>query len=226
MPDFPTPPGGGATAAQVWAYGTRALSTPNDYKADVTNLDAAITTRAPSGEYDTELDVVVSSRAPASEYDAEMANLDVAVSSRSSHDAASIWAAGSRELSTPASYKADVTRLDNIPAYETPVEASIVMTGSEVTLVEKTDDKIGILDGYVDLTPMEAGDTIVIRQSMQVKAAGAYVQYAEETYSDVQGLKLLHIITKTAKDKIKVSAEQTAGTNRTLDVQFYRRVQA
>ena len=26
MPDFPTPPGGGATAAQVWGYATRGLT--------------------------------------------------------------------------------------------------------------------------------------------------------------------------------------------------------
>jgi len=58
---------------------------------------------------------------------------------------------------------------------------------------------------------------------MQVKAAGTYVKYAEETYTGAQSIPLLFLTTKSGKDKIKVTAQQTAGTNRTLDVQFYRR---
>jgi len=249
MPDFPSPAGGGATAAEVWAYATRGLSTPGDYKADVTNLDVAVSTRSPEtggnvAAIKGKTDNLPASPAPANEYDTEMAHLDADVSSRSSHAPGAIWLEATRTITaltgTPrtdligedASFEAatgrpaKIPRLDNIPAYETPVEASIVMTGLEVVLVEKTDDKIGVLDGYVDLSTMEAGDTIVIRQFMQVKAAGAYVKYAEESYDGVQTIPLLHVVTKTAKDKIKVTAEQTGGTNRTLDVQFYRRLQA
>ena len=227
MPDFPKPPPASVDVAAIWAYATRELSTPANYKADVTNLDAAVSSRAPGNEYDT-----------------EMAHLDVDLSTRSSHAAAAIWAEATRTITaltgTPrtdligedASFEAatgrpaKISRLDNIPAFETPIETSILMDGTELTLIEKTDDKIGLLDGYVDLTPMLAGDTIVIRQYMQVKAAGAYAKYAEETYSEAQTIPLLHLTTKTAKDKIKVTAQQTAGTNRTLDVQFYRRLQA
>jgi len=116
-------------------------------------------------------------------------------------------------------------RLDSIPAFETRVETSIAMDGTEKTLVEKTDDKMGLLDGFVDLTPMQAGDTIVVREYMTVKAAGSYAKYAEETYSGVQSIPLLYIQTKTSARSIKVTAQQTAGTNRTLDVQFFRRKQ-
>lgn len=47
------------------------------------NIDAAISSRAPASEYDTEmarLDAVVSSRAPGGEYNTEMAHLDQDVS--------------------------------------------------------------------------------------------------------------------------------------------------
>jgi hypothetical protein len=37
-------------------------------------IDAAVTSRAPAGEYDTELDATISSRAPAGEYDTEVAD--------------------------------------------------------------------------------------------------------------------------------------------------------
>lgn len=223
-PDFPkivgTPP------ADIWGYGTRTLSgitgTP---RSDLLGEDA--TFEAGVGARKAKID-----------------NVDAAITSRSSHAAADIWAVVTRELTgitgTPrtdiigenASFEvatgrpAKIARLDNIPAFETPVETSVVMDGTEKVLVEKTDDKLGLLEGYIDLTPMASGDTIVIRQSMQIKAAGAYVKYAEETYADAQTIPLLHIITKTAKDKIKVTAQQTGGTNRTLDVQFYRRLAA
>lgn len=225
-PDFPKPVATVDVAA-IWAYGTRELTgftgTPR------TNL---------MGE-DATFEAGVGARK------AKIDNVDVLVSSRSSHAAADIWAVVTRQLTAitgaprtdllgedatfeagAGARKVRIDRLANIPAFETPVEASIVMDGTEKILVEKTDNKIGLLDGYADLTPMAGGDTIVVRQSMQVKAAGAYVKYAEETYSGAQTIPLLHIVTKTAKDKIKVTAQQTAGTNRTLDVQFYRRLQA
>jgi len=226
MPDFPKPAGAGATAAEVWAYATRELTgitgTPrtNIIGADET-LDTHGYTTVRAGKLD---------------------QLDAAISSRSSHSAADVWGVATRTITaltgTPRSdllgedatfeagvgaRKARIDRLDNIPAFETPVETSIAMDGTEKILVEKTDNKLGLLDGYVDLTPMASGDTIVVREYMQVKAAGAYVKYAEETYTGAQTIPLLHVVTKPAKDKIKVSAQQTGGTNRTLDVQFYRR---
>lgn len=223
-PDFPKPPPAEVDVAAIWAYGTRELTgftgTPR------TNL---------MGE-DADFEAGVGAR---------KGRIDAAISSRSSHAAADIWAVASRTITaltgTPrtdllgedASFEAGsgarktrIDRLANIPAFETPDEASIAMDGTEKILVEKTDNKVGLLDGYVDLTPMAAGDTIVVREYMQIKAAGGYVKYAEETYTGDQTIDLLHIVTKTAKDKIKVTAQQTAGTNRTLDVQFYRRLQA
>lgn len=225
-PDFPSPPGGGVTAAQVWAYATRELTdfvgTPRTSLIGANeSLDTHGYTSLRAGKLD---------------------QLDVAISSRSSHAAADIWTQVTRTLTgltgiprtdllgEDATFEAGVgarktriDRLDNIPAWETPVETSIVMDGTEKILVEKTDNKLGLLDGFVDLTPMAGGDTIVVRQYMQVKAAGAYAKYAEETYTGAQTIPLLFLTTKAAKDKIKVTAQQTVGTNRTLDVQFYRR---
>lgn len=226
MPDFPKPPPSAVDYAAIWGYATRELTgLTGQPRSDLLGEDA--TFEAGVGARKAKID-----------------NVDALVSSRSSHAAADIWGVATREITgltgqprtdlmgEDASFEvatgrpAKIPRLDNIPAYETPVEDSIVMDGTEKVLVEKTDDKIGLLEGHVDLTPMASGDTIVIREYMQIKAAGAYVQYAEETYNDAQALPLLHVSTKPAKDKIKVTAQQTAGTNKTLDVQFYRRLQA
>jgi hypothetical protein len=58
-----------------------------EYDTEMARLDVDVSSRAAAGEYDTEmarLDVDVSSRAPAGEYDTDMAHLDVDVSSRAS----------------------------------------------------------------------------------------------------------------------------------------------
>jgi len=224
MPDFP--PRGGATAAEVWGYGTRELTgitgTP---RADLVGANESLDTHGYTAARAAKID-----------------NLDAAITTRSSHSAADVWAVATRQLTaitgTPrsdlmgedASFEAGTgarkARIDETPAFETPVESSIVMDGTEKILVEKTDSKMGLLDGYVDLTPMAGGDAIVVRQYMKVKAAGAYIKYAEETYTGAQTIPLLHIVTKPAKTSIKVTAQQTAGTNRTLDVQFFRRKEA
>ena len=227
MPDFPKI--GGATAADVWAYATRSLTDKAGFtiSGTKTTLDALNDITAASVW-------VVASRtltAFTGQPRTDLVGSDNAV-----------WAYATRELTgitgTPrsnllgedASFEAGTgarkARIDETPAFETAVETSIAMDGTEKTLVEKTDSKQGMLDGYIDLTPMASGDTIVIRQYMKVKTAGSYVKYAEETYTDAQSIPLIHITTKAAKTSIKVTAQQTAGTNRTLDVQFFRRKEA
>ena len=225
-PDFPSSPGGGATAAQIWAYATRELT--NFVGTPRTSLIGA----------DESLDTHGYTTVRAGKLD----QLDATISSRSSHTAADIWAVATRQLTaitgTPrtdllgedATFEAGTgarkARIDETPAFETPIETTITMDGTEKILVEKTDAKQGLLEGYVDLTNMASGDTIVVRQYMKVKAADSYVKYAEETYTNAQTIPLLYVQTKGAKTSIKVTAQQTAGTNRSLDVQFFRRKEA
>ena len=54
---------------------------PND-----DDLDVAISTRAPSNEYDTQLDANMSTRAPSSEYDTEMARITANVATEAKQD--------------------------------------------------------------------------------------------------------------------------------------------
>jgi len=171
-------------------------------------------------------------------------NLDVAVSTRSSHSAADVWAVTTRTLTgltgqpridllgEDASFEAGtgtrkgyIDRLAAIEAFDTPIEGSVAMDGTEknVVLDEVTGNPPRFLEGYIDLTPMQSGDTIIVRQYMKIASAGDYVKYAEETYSGAQSLPLLYITTKSGRYGIKITAQQTAGTNRTLTYQFFRR---
>lgn len=213
MPDFPRT-GGGATAAEVWAYSTRNLS--NDAAnairdailSDATkipgaNIDAAISGRAPSGEYDAQLDAAVSSRAPAGEYDTE---LDAAISSRA---AAAEYTA------------ARAAKIDKVQNFQEDQTGTLTATGAEDTIRELTGTTDLKLHCFIDLTAMQAGDTIKVRQYMTIKSAGSPIKYAEEEYSGVQALPMLYVVTKPAKYGIKITLEQTAGTNRDYDWQTF-----
>jgi hypothetical protein len=196
MPDFPA----SATPAGVWTYVTRELTDKTGF---------------------------------------EISGVKTTLDDLNDITAADVWAVAARELTAftgdprtdllgeDADFEAGTgarkVRIDNIPAFETQVETPIIMDGNELVLVEKTDSLMSLLDGFVDLTTMAGGDTILIRQYMKVKAGGNYIKYAEETYSGAQAIPLLNVITKTSKTAIKVTAQQTAGVNRTLDVQFFRR---
>jgi hypothetical protein len=226
-PDFPRPT---ATVdpAVIWTYSTRTLTDfTGKPRSDLLGTDSDLATIG-----------YTSTRA------AKLDNLDVAVSTRSSHSAADVWAVTTRTLTSltgqpridllgeDASFeagtgtrKALIDRLASMEAFDTPIEGSVTMDGTEQNIVldEVSGNPQRFLEGYIDLTPMQSGDTIIVRQYMKITATGDYVKYAEETYSDAQTLPLLYIVTKPGRYGIKITAQQTAGTYRSLQYQFFRR---
>ena len=150
-------------AADVWTTGSRELSTPANYKADVSNLDVAVSSRSDGtgvtlhSDYDaaktpmrgtdganttvpdaagtaagligalndfdgtgatlhSDYDAAKTAAQAGAEMDLVDAPNATAItaiqSGLSTHAAADVWTTGSRELSTPANYKADVSNLD------------------------------------------------------------------------------------------------------------------
>lgn len=224
MPDFPKPPGGGATAAEVWSYATRSINSDaanairdailsDAQKIPGANIDAAISSRSTLAQSDIlsdatpfaggKVDVPISGRAPAGEYDTE---LDAAVSSRAS--AVEFTAARA-------------AKLDKIQDFADEAEGTLTADGTEQTIKEIT-ALVNKLHCFVDLTNMQSGDTVVVRQYMQIKSAGTFIKYAEETYNDAQTLPMLYIVLKPARYGIKITLQQTAGTNRTYDWETFQ----
>jgi len=134
--------------------------------------------------------------------------------------AADVWGYATRKLTNLSDVRA--ARIDAAPAFITPTESSVAMDGTEKTLYEVTDVKSSEVEAWVDLTPMAGGDTIVVRYYRKVKTGGAYVKYAEETYSDAQSTPLACVLAHKIYRDTKVTAQQTAGVNRTLDIQVLR----
>jgi hypothetical protein len=94
--------------------------------------------------------------------------------------------------------------------------------GTEQTLVELTE--LTKLEGYVDLSNLGSGDTIVIRQYQKIN--GTYRQYAEESYSGAQSLPAIYITPKSGEDGIKVTLQQTVGTLRAFPYCFFKETEA
>jgi hypothetical protein len=98
-------------------------------------------------------------------------------------------------------------------------EDSLVMDGTEQTLYEETNPK-RVVELYIDLTPMQAGDTIVVKEYAKPKNGGAYVFYGSETYVDVQTIKLLYVTPMPNSNGLKVTIRQTTGVMRMIDYHY------
>jgi len=226
-PDFPRV-SAVVDPAVIWNYSVRTLTgLTGQPRTDLLGVDQDLATIGYTSTRASKLD-----------------NLDVAVSTRSSHTVADVWAYTTRTLTgltgqpridllgEDASFEAGsgtrkvlIDRLAKIEAFDDPIEGSVTMDGGENTVIldEITDNPQRFLEGYIDLSPLASGDTLVIRQYMKISATGGYVKYAEETYSGAQDIPLLYVVTKPARYGLKVTAQQTAGTYRSLTYQFFRR---
>jgi len=93
-------------------------------------------------------------------------------------------------------------------------DGTVTMTGAEDTVFEVTSERM--VEAYVDLTSMKAGDSIIVRQHMRIAPGGPYVKYGEVPFDDVQPFPLLWIVPKPGAYGVKLTIQQTAGANRTF----------
>lgn len=225
MPDFPST--AGASAAEVWGYATRQLSADganvirDAILSDATkipgaNIDTTLSSRAAPADILVEpatdkidgskIDGSIASRAPSGEYDTPMAHLDQDVSSRA--DAAEFTAARA-------------AKMDKIQDFLEEATGILTATGS-VDVVKEITDIVNKLHCFIDLSLMEAGDTIKVAQEIKIKSGGTYAKYAEEEYSGVQDKPMLYVVTKPSRHGIKITLEQTVGTNRDYDWETFQ----
>ena len=78
-----------------------------------------------------------------------------------------------------------------------------------------------IVEGYIDLSPMQVGDALEIREYIAVDGAN-YAVYAYATLSGAQDQPVVRFTKKTlqAAMKYKVTVKQTAGTPRSFPYGF------
>jgi len=82
------------------------------------------------------------------------------------------------------------------------------------------------IEAYTDLSPMQAGDTVVIKEYVAILATPlTYRLYATHTYSDAQTEPLVHYTPKQTHAAWRVTLQQTAGVNKEFrSVAYARRI--
>jgi len=123
-----------------------------------------------------------------------------------------VWTYPTRELTQP------------LLGFEEHAVGTLTADGTEQDVVELTE--LGTLEGWIDLSNMQAGDSVTIREYVRLKSGGTYRLYDSATYTGAQTKPALHVVKLPTRYGLKVTLEQTAGVNRDYDYNFFRRVLA
>ena len=99
--------------------------------------------------------------------------------------------------------------------------AKNVMDGTEQTLFESTE--LGEYSGYVFLDQMQSGDEIVLKVYIKDVEDGNYKLRESVTFTGVQDTPAIEIRPIIGKVGIKVTAQQTSGTYRTVTSMWFKR---
>lgn len=99
-----------------------------------------------------------------------------------------------------------VMTADYAPVYEEKAEAAYIFAGAKI-----------------DLTGMQAGDTIDVRVRTRLKDGGTYVALAEDSYSGVQpdNKKAIRITAIIDNYGVEIAMRQTAGPLRVVPCEFF-----
>lgn len=98
--------------------------------------------------------------------------------------------------------------------------------GEETTVIEVgPEDDTYLVEGYLDLSAMEAGDEVVVRIYIAVDGTN-YRKFLEVFFRDAQAepVKRIHTLTLLSNMLLKVTLTQTAGTLRSFPYGFVKEV--
>jgi len=110
-----------------------------------------------------------------------------------------------------------------IPRKQVVAEGVLVSDGTEQTVVEV--EGLTDVDGYVDLSNMESGDTVILSRYVKIKPDGDYKRHARETYIGSQEEPLIRFPPITGYYGVKITLKQTSGTlNKEFPYQFFKEV--
>lgn len=117
-----------------------------------------------------------------------------------------------------------LARVNIIVALEEHGVGTLTADGTEQTVAELT--VLGTLEGHIDLSDMQPGDTITIREYIRMRKGGGWILYDSADYTGAQAEPALHVVKLPAKYGIRVTLQQTAGVNRDYNYNFFREVLA
>jgi len=95
------------------------------------------------------------------------------------------------------------------------------MDGTEQIIFENTE--LGEYSGYIFLDAMESGDSITIRIYIKDPEDNNYKKFLEETFTGELNTPVVRITPIIGKIGIKVTAQQTSGTYKTITHTWFKR---
>lgn len=76
--------------------------------------------------------------------------------------------------------------------------------------------------GYVNLSNLQAGDSVILKQYVKLLFLGSYSKYDEQSYSGVQTDPVVYIRSKESQFGVKITLQQTVGVNRSFEYDFFK----
>ena len=99
-----------------------------------------------------------------------------------------------------------------------------VMTANYAAVYEEKSESAYVFAGArIDLTNMQAGDTIDVRVRTKLKDGGSYVALAEDSYTGLQpdSKKAIRITAIVDNYGLEIAMRQTAGPLRVIPCEFF-----
>ena len=109
-----------------------------------------------------------------------------------------------------------VQRILARPYVSVIAEGSVKMDGTEKVLVEY-DGPISFVTGYIDLSPMEDGDSVIISGYVKIRHDGEYKLNFMEPFENKQPEPAVYVIPRMTGYAIKITMRQTTGTYKTFE---------
>jgi hypothetical protein len=98
---------------------------------------------------------------------------------------------------------------------------TMMTSGKEQKVFEYSRVEPFKLEGYIDLKNFDDYDEVVIRQYVRILRDGDFVKHAEKVYTGKQELPMVYITPKPSIYGILVTIQQTKGTFKPFDWEFY-----
>jgi hypothetical protein len=111
-------------------------------------------------------------------------------------------------------------RMAAVVALKTVAEGTLTANGSEQDVVNVSGR--GKYEGWIDLSNMQTGDTVIIREYIKLKSGGSWRLYTTTSYSGVQDEPAIHATRKLVEYGWRITVQQTAGAYRDYDYDFFK----
>lgn len=107
-----------------------------------------------------------------------------------------------------------------LPLKQLLKEDILMADGTEQTVIEVS----GLinLEGYIDLSQMQNGDTVTLKRYVKISAEGDYKLHGQETFVGVQEQPLIRFPPIAGYYGIKITLQQTSGEFKNFQYQFFK----